>query len=66
MEIPKMLTVDEASALLKIPKQTLALWRTWRRGPQYIKLGHAVRYTESDLLEYLKVQKIDPRKSPPR
>jgi len=66
MKTPKMLTTDEASDFLKVPKQTLALWRTWRRGPKYVKVGHAVRYTEEDLLAYLKVQKIDPRKSPPR
>jgi excisionase family DNA binding protein len=49
-----LLTPHEAAEFLTISSETLAQWRSQRRGPQYIKLeGRLVRYRLSDLESYL-------------
>jgi predicted DNA-binding transcriptional regulator AlpA len=37
---------------------TLRIWRSKKKGPKYIKLGRAIRYRESDLIEYLQENMI--------
>lgn len=46
-----ILSVDEASAYLCIPKATLYTWRTRRAGfgPQAVKFGARLRYRRADL-----------------
>lgn len=46
-----ILTIDQASAFLSIPKATLYTWRTRRTGfgPLAVKLGGRLRYRRSDL-----------------
>lgn len=45
-----LLKERDAAALLGLAPKTLARWR-WRgdRGPAYVKLGSAVRYSVADL-----------------
>ncbi len=49
-----LLDTEGASKLLKIPASTLVKWRsTGQYNVPYIKIGHAVRYRRSDLLNYI-------------
>lgn len=49
-----LLTVDEASARLRISKSTLAKWRVFGCGPQFLRLsGNRVAYRPADLDAWL-------------
>lgn len=43
-----MANVMEMAAMLQVSKQTLATWRTKKRGPPYVKIGKKVFYLLSD------------------
>jgi hypothetical protein len=47
---PQLIREAEAAAYLGLAPTTLARWR-WRgdRGPKFVKLGSAVRYSVADL-----------------
>jgi predicted DNA-binding transcriptional regulator AlpA len=42
-----LLKTAEVSVRLKISQSTLAKWRVLGKGPEFVKLGTAVRYDES-------------------
>ena len=44
-----LLTPEETSAFLGVSVETLAQWRSQRRGPHFTKVGRLVRYRLSDL-----------------
>lgn len=52
----RLLTITEAAALLGVKPQTLYLWVSLRRVP-HRKIGRLVRFTESDLEEFVSRQK---------
>jgi hypothetical protein len=54
----KLLTDKQAAEYLNIGLQTLRNWRGLRRGPDYVKLGRAIRYSETDLLSFTESRKI--------
>lgn len=47
------LTADDVAELIKVRKQTLAVWRIKGQGPTFIKAGRAVRYRRSDVDRWL-------------
>ncbi len=47
------LTADDVAELIKVRKQTLAVWRIKGMGPVFIKAGRAVRYRRSDVDRWL-------------
>jgi len=49
----KILTIDELSEKLKIPKKTLYKWTKEKRIP-CVKLGKHLRFIESDINQWLK------------
>ena len=49
-----LLTTAEAATRLKVSVSFLAKARMAGEGPRYRKLGRAVRYSEGDLLAFLK------------
>lgn len=55
-----LLTNDEAAALLGIKPNTLEIWRTKGKGPEFVKLGHAksapIRYLRSKIIEFIEAQ----------
>ena len=51
-DVLEMLTDREAAPLLGLSPHTLARWRWAGRGPQYVKLGKAVRYRRCDLIAF--------------
>lgn len=47
-----LLTTQEASEYLGLAVSTLNKWRVYGNGPQFIKLGRAVRYRLEDLTAF--------------
>ena len=57
-----LMTPNEAAQFLAVSAETLAQWRSQRRGPQYIKLeGRLVRYRARDLESYLEERSVTGR-----
>ncbi|MDO4709996.1 MAG: helix-turn-helix domain-containing protein [Pseudomonadota bacterium] len=57
---PDLLTNEEAAALLGIKPNTLEIWRTKGKGPEFVKLGRTksapIRYLRSKIFEWLECQ----------
>lgn len=50
--VPMLLRPTEAAKALGVHPQSLANWRAEGRGPKWVKLGTAVRYSIEALHEY--------------
>lgn len=50
-----LLTTSEAAAYLGLAISTLNKWRCFGEGPQFIKLGRAVRYRLDDLDRFVEI-----------
>lgn len=49
-----LLTTEELSALLGVPKSTLDNWRTVKnKGPKFVKFGRHVRYQRKAVEDWL-------------
>ncbi|MFC1552196.1 helix-turn-helix domain-containing protein [Candidatus Latescibacterota bacterium] len=49
-ELSRLLTPDEAAAILGVSPQTLAVWRTTKRYPlAFVKVGRLIRYRIEDI-----------------
>jgi excisionase family DNA binding protein len=48
-----LLTTDEAAGRLRLSARTLEHWRETGEGPEFVKLGRAVRYTSASIDRYL-------------
>jgi len=60
MKIELLCDIQAAKAL-NVSVGTLRNWRSSRLGgPAFIRVGRLVRYSESDLLEYLNRQRVEP------
>ena len=49
----RLLTTKQAANFLNRPQRTLEDWRYTGDGPPYVKMGRAVRYRASDLLQWV-------------
>jgi excisionase family DNA binding protein len=49
----RLVTERDAAELLGVSVRTLQKWRLQGNGPQFVKLGHAVRYDVKDLEAYI-------------
>ncbi len=63
MSIETPLNSKDAAKFLGLSKQTLINWRHNSKGPDYIKLGGAIRYRTCDLVEFLERNKIEAERS---
>jgi len=54
----QLITDIEAAEILGLAVQTLRNWRHRGCGPNYIKLGRAVRYNTNDLRDFVEGRKI--------
>jgi excisionase family DNA binding protein len=55
----RLLTTEEAAALLGAKPQTLSIWRCTRvRNIPFVKIGRLVRYRERDLIAWLEKNTI--------
>jgi len=53
MDAKKLLTAEDVAALTGLAVETLAQWRSQKRGIPYLKIGRAIRYDADDVQEYL-------------
>lgn len=53
-----LLNEAKAAEVLGLAKGTLNIWRHEGKGPRYVKLGSAIRYKYSDLLDYINQRSI--------
>lgn len=51
--LPELLTPEQVAAMTGLSLDTLAQWRSQRRGLPYLKLGRAVRYDAIEIQAYL-------------
>jgi excisionase family DNA binding protein len=49
-------TEEELADLLRVPKKTVARWRSTGTGPKWFRAGKYVRYEESAVREWTKAQ----------
>lgn len=56
----------QAAKLLNISERTLQAWRLRGTGPAYVKAGRAIRYRQSDLLEWANENVVVPTAPPTR
>lgn len=52
-DLHDLLTPDQVASITGLSKETLAQWRSQRRGIPYLKIGRAVRYDPADVQQYL-------------
>ena len=52
-DTPELVDENEASSILAVSVRSLQTWRVTGGGPNYVKLGRAVRYRRSDLLTWI-------------
>ena len=50
----RLLTAEDVAEWTGLSLDTLAQWRSRKRGMPYLKIGRAVRYHPSDVQEYLR------------
>lgn len=53
----RLWTVDDVSAYLGVPKQTLYQWRTRGYGPRGCRIGKHVRYNPDDVRSWVDSRK---------
>ncbi|MBX7531706.1 helix-turn-helix domain-containing protein [Qipengyuania sp. 1XM1-15A] len=53
MQTTSLLNPVEAARFLALSPKTLARWRWAGKGPKYIKLGSAVRYSMDELAAFV-------------
>jgi predicted DNA-binding transcriptional regulator AlpA len=58
--IPQLLRPTEAGRRLGVHPQTMANWRAEGRGPKWVKLGAAVRYSVAALEEFIEANTRTP------
>lgn len=56
LQLPQMLTTEQAASYLNIKSSTLNTWRSLSRGPAYQKFGRSVRYRIETLREWVEDQ----------
>ncbi|MGH9353139.1 MAG: helix-turn-helix transcriptional regulator [Terriglobia bacterium] len=54
----KLLNPKEVAEMTGLSAQTLAEWRSERRGISYLKIGRAVRYDPAEVQRYLEGCKV--------
>lgn len=59
MERDKIIDEGEASELLGLKASTLRVWRSKKRGPPGFRVGRAVRYRRSEVLNWLNERRFD-------
>jgi len=64
VQYKRFLTAEEVASMTGLSVETLAQWRSQRRGIPYLKIGRVVRYDPADVQTYVqgcRVSVSDPR-----
>lgn len=64
--LPRYVDEREAARVLGVSRGTLSNWRTLRRGPAYVRIGRAIRYSLADIVAFAEAGRISPDAAPPR
>jgi excisionase family DNA binding protein len=56
----ELLTIDEASALLRVPVWTLRKWRAQGKGPAAAKIGRHLRYRRVEIDRWVMEREREP------
>lgn len=62
--LQELLTSEDVATLTGLSEETLAQWRSQKRGIPYLKIGRVVRYDPAEVQAYLercRVSVSDPR-----
>jgi predicted DNA-binding transcriptional regulator AlpA len=59
--MPRLLTAEKLAALCDISPQTLHNWRSTRKGPPFVKLGHHVRYPATKAIDWINANTTTPK-----
>ena len=62
--LPDLLSPEDVAEITGLARDTLAQWRSQKRGIPYLKIGRAVRYDPAEVQVYLegcRVSVSDPR-----
>ena len=62
----RLLTAEEVAGITGLSLETLAQWRSQRRGIPYLKIGRAVRYDPTDVQAYLEGCRVSVSAPPER
>ncbi len=62
----RFLTAEEVAKLTSLSTETLAQWRSQRRGIPYLKIGRVVRYDLADVQVYLEGCRVSVSAPPER
>jgi predicted DNA-binding transcriptional regulator AlpA len=57
-DIDAALSENQAAEFLGVSVRTLQAWRVRGGGPQYVKLGRAVRYQRRELVAYQRLNTV--------
>jgi hypothetical protein len=47
-----LMSIEEVMGILRKPRQTLAMWRYYGKGPAFVKAGRSVLYPRAEFLEW--------------
>lgn len=56
----RLLTESEAADLMRMSVRTLQAWRSQVTGPAYVRAGRAIRYSRSDLVQWMRANRVVP------
>lgn len=59
MTSPALIKESEAAQFLGKTVFTLQKWRGQKKGPAFFKLGHHVRYSEADLMDWIQSNRVE-------
>jgi len=54
-DVFQLLSAADLAALIGVDERTLTVWRSQKRGPDFVKLGRAVFYRQADVDEWIKL-----------
>jgi hypothetical protein len=63
LEEEGLLTENAAARVLCMSSRTLQTWRTKGRGPPFVRVGRAIRYTRQSLIDWTKANTVVPTKT---
>jgi len=54
----ELLTADQTATFLGVKPQTLSVWRLYKEGPSFVRVGRLIRYRRSDVEAWLTAQTV--------
>ncbi len=57
-ESQDLLTPEQVAKRLQVEVQLLNKWRSARKGPKFVKVGHKVRYDPVELQKWIDAQQV--------